>query len=356
MLSSAAQSSLVAKARIQAPTETDASKLQVLAGKLVTPAVGDFFTNVYKPATTTLTPAAVNTFIDARTGSLKELEREAVTAYFLGQASVASSGYLDALAEVGQTAGYTTPPGSSASSSSSSSSGPAPVCGGGLVFDSEGMCVSSETTPFSCPSGYEQKETRCVRIGGTETTDPVCPAGKSYSAEYGGCQSTPIAPTCPGGYEYKDKACVLKAADTATGGTTVTAYGPTAGGGTSRSRQVFGPVFTSAAAPIDGQGAADTSSTNVYPELLGGGASADTTTRIPGVGVTSPSKSWTLMNNGSLPALDSEQSRYFAYSRQPGDLDVIPDPYRVAQSFSQASYSSKTEPVPFLTDFSAFLK
>ena len=37
-------------------------------------------------------------------------------------------------------------------------------------------------------------------------------------------------------------------------------------------------------------------------------------------------------------------------------MDIIPDPYRVAKTFSTSSYSSKTEPVPFLTDFSAFQK
>jgi hypothetical protein len=84
----------------------------------------------------------------------------------------------------------------------------------------------------------------------------------------------------------------------------------------------------------------------------------DTSTRIPGAGITNPSKNWTLTQNGSLPNSTStgsdERSRYFPYSRMPGDMDVIPDPYRVAQTFSASSYASKTEPVPFLTDFSAF--
>jgi hypothetical protein len=37
----------------------------------------------------------------------------------------------------------------------------------------------------------------------------------------------------------------------------------------------------------------------------------------------------------------------------PGDLDLIPNPFK---SFSPASYSPKTEPVPYLNDFSAFKK
>jgi hypothetical protein len=102
----------------------------------------------------------------------------------------------------------------------------------------------------------------------------------------------------------------------------------------------------------------DSSQTNVYPELLGG--MIDTSSRIPGAGIQPPSKNWTLANNGTLPTSSAmgadEMSRYFPYSRTPGDMDVIPDPYRVAQTFSASSYASKTEPVPFLTDFSAFQK
>jgi hypothetical protein len=65
-----------------------------------------------------------------------------------------------------------------------------------------------------------------------------------------------------------------------------------------------------------------------------------------------------MTQDGTLPTSASlgadQMSRYFPYSRTPGDMDVIPDPFRVAQTFSASSYSSKTEPVPFLTDFSAF--
>jgi hypothetical protein len=86
----------------------------------------------------------------------------------------------------------------------------------------------------------------------------------------------------------------------------------------------------------------------------------DTSTRIPGAGIQPPSKNWALSKDGSLPNASAlgadEMSRYFPFSRSPGDMDVIPDPYRVAQTFSTASYSSKTEPTPFLTDFSAFQK
>jgi hypothetical protein len=101
----------------------------------------------------------------------------------------------------------------------------------------------------------------------------------------------------------------------------------------------------------------DSSRTNQYPELLGGGENKPST-RIEGGGIVPPSKSWQLAMSGTLPTDASlgttENSRFLPFSRQPGDMELIPDPYRVSQQFSSASYSFKTEPVPFLTDFSAF--
>ncbi len=133
--------------------------------------------------------------------------------------------------------------------------------------------------------------------------------------------------------------------------------GPTSGNSGNRAKQVFGPVFTATGASTGGP-VGDSSKTNKYPELMGG--MVDSSTRIPGVGVVDPSKNWKLTQDGSLPSADSlgatEASRFFPTSRSPGDMDLIPDPYRVSRNFSTSSYSSKTEPVPFLTDFSAFLK
>ena len=154
-------------------------------------------------------------------------------------------------------------------------------------------------------------------------------------------------------------AATAAAAATTTGGSSTSSYGPNSGSSSSsRNRQVFGPVFTSLGESGAGDGG-DSSRTNNYPQLLGGGVD-ESSTRIPGAGITSPSKNWTLTMNGSLPSGASlgteESSRFFPMSRQPGDMDLIPDPYRLSRNFSTSSYSSKTEPVPFLTDFSAFLR
>lgn len=138
---------------------------------------------------------------------------------------------------------------------------------------------------------------------------------------------------------------------TTTGGTSTSSLGPNSGefaGMGDRRRQVFGPT---AAGRGDGDGVVpmDSSKTNQYPQLLGGGESTPST-RIEGAGIVPPSKNWQLANNGSLPTPESLKSSV------PGDKDLIPDPYRVSQQFSAASYSFKTDPVPFLADFSAFLK
>jgi hypothetical protein len=387
------------------------TKLQAAAGGLVAPAVGEFFTSVFGPATTPITDANVDTFMASRTGELKEVEKQVLKAYFVGQQGIGTAmqggenSYANVLASLGQNVGYlasgsgtgstgassgaaggagssagssgtTTPEGASSSSTTTAASsaasvtsgdweeGPEPVCPGGKILNEANKCVGEVTAAPQCPTGYESyvpsagSLMQCRREGGTETIPPTCPADYSYNATIGQCETTPVDPICPGGYQYRETKCMKRrtAPSTTTGGASTTTRGPTSGGG-GRLRQVFGPVFTERGNAVGGDGG-DSSQTNIYPELLGG--RIDTSSRIPGAGVVPPSKNWTLANNGSLPTSSSlgsdELARYFPFSRMPGDMDVIPDPYRVAKTFSQASYSSKTEPTPFLTDFSAFQK
>jgi hypothetical protein len=115
-------------------------------------------------------------------------------------------------------------------------------------------------------------------------------------------------------------------------------------GGGDRLKQVFGPLFTGI-----GEGGAitdDSSSRNRYPELLGG--------RGNGAPKKNEDEKGAMPTIGGLGGLGS--SRFFPFSRVPGDMEKIPDPYRVSQTFTAANYSFKTDPVPFLTDFSAFFK
>jgi hypothetical protein len=130
-----------------------------------------------------------------------------------------------------------------------------------------------------------------------------------------------------------------------TGSTTTTTGGSASGlGGGDRLKQVFGPLFTGI-----GEGGTitdDSSSRNRYPELLGG--------RGNGVPKKNEDEKGAMPTIGGLGGLGS--SRFFPFSRVPGDMEKIPDPYRVSQTFTAANYSFKTDPVPFLTDFSAFFK
>jgi hypothetical protein len=337
MLRSDYQTILIDKAKQDTPNETDEQKLKETGGQILIPIIEEFYNAVYKPASVPITESAIDTFLDSKPSSdMRMIQKEALTKYFIDQSGVGTSartGYADRLAELGQNAGYLR----------GGSSNPEPVCPTGSVLDSENRCVSSTVVPFTCPEGYDISGTTCVRTGGTETTSPICPNDMTYSIELNACQVENIPPSCPGGYEYTNGSCIPKSATsgTSTGGTSTTSFGPNSGTPTGRNRQVFGPVFTSMGAPINGDGR-DTTKTNIYPELVGGMPS------------TSKGADTTLPNSTSLGS--GANARFFPFSRQPGDMDIIPDPYRLSRSFSQASYSSKTEPVPFLTDFSAFLK
>jgi hypothetical protein len=154
-------------------------------------------------------------------------------------------------------------------------------------------------------------------------------------------------------------ATTTPASQSSTGGSSTSSYGPNSGGASGKGKGIFGPTFNGIGDSNGNVRPIDSSKINQYPELLGGGDSRPST-RIDGAGIVDPSKNWQLAMNGSLPNCTSlgcdENSKYLPYSRQPGDMELIPDPYRVSQQFSSASYSFKTEPTPFLTDFSAFLR
>lgn len=150
-----------------------------------------------------------------------------------------------------------------------------------------------------------------------------------------------------------------------TGGSSTSVYGPTSGGRAGAGSagagkyMVWGPVAKDRAEG-DSVRPMDSTKMNKYPELLGGLGAGGDKTRIDGVGLTEPSSAWSLSLSGMLPDAKSlgadGLSQFLPFSRSPGDMEKIPDPYRVSQTFRTSSYTSKTEPVPFLADFSAFQK
>lgn len=112
--------------------------------------------------------------------------------------------------------------------------------------------------------------------------------------------------------------------------------------GTVSTGRVWGPPFSGLGMPRDLSGAGGDGGGDGYPSLLGPPPKGD--------------KYWSNTMPSSKSLGSDPLSGFLPFSRQPGDMDLIPDPYRVSQSYSPSSYSSKNEPVPFLTDFSAFQK
>ena len=127
-------------------------------------------------------------------------------------------------------------------------------------------------------------------------------------------------------------------------------------GTTSRENILLGPTFTSYGAASER--GPDSSTTNKYPELIGG--LGNLSTRVEGAGITTPSKNWSLVADGSLPSSASlgcdENSKYLPFSRVVTDLEPATNTFKVSKQFEESSYSVKPEPSPFLTDFSAFFR
>lgn len=244
--------------------------------------------------------------------------------------------YEEALQDVGQATGYVTP-----------------TC-------EEGYDMNSDSTACTKPK----------EDGTTETKTPTCPAGTSYSVnsetldvgtsfesyrERGVCEPTGGAPAAAETSASIPATTLPPAAQTgtSTGGSSTSTRGSTATTGTGKG--VWGPAFIGMGGDGTSTGG-DSTKTTQYPTLLGGFAAGGPSTRIEGVGVVPPSTPGLSLPSSASMGSDAN-SGFLPYSRQPGDMDLIPDPYRLSRSYSASNGSSKQrEPVPFLTDFSAFMK
>lgn len=118
---------------------------------------------------------------------------------------------------------------------------------------------------------------------------------------------------------------------------------------------VFGPPFVGV-----GTNGNDTGNIGAVPYPYLYGPKPDVSTMVPGAGIAGPSQASSLADSGVLPNASGTgsdpKSQFFGTSRVPGDKDLVPNPYSMNTSFSPSSSSSKTEPLPYLTDFSAFAK
>lgn len=295
--------------------------------------MGDFHTTFYKPATTPVSTANVDTFLTRRATSgfllaNKADIKELLSSYFVRQpqgaangpllgsgasaadqqaaldaaeraAAVATeSGYADILDELGQDAGYS----SSSDTDSGSGTSPSPTC----------------------PSGYTLSTDKKTCTGTTATdTKP---------------------PTCISGYTYAAGACTL----TSTTGGSSTFLTSNSGG---NKGNIWGPAFVGMGNNA-GPGAV-AGGPRDYPTLLG--PKPKESTMVEGAGIVRPSQHQTLLAGlpGAMGTGSDPSSQYFGSSRVPGDKDLFPNPYI---EFTPSTGSSKTEPIPFLSDFSAFFR
>jgi hypothetical protein len=220
--------------------------------------------------------------------------------------------------------------------------------------------------------------------GYTDLTKPKCPSGYVYHSESGKCKSPSgeVAPANACAQEISTKSwdevseeCKKQAVGGSSTGTTGGSSlipQPNSGGSSLpmgvRKGNIFGPAYTGVG---DNSGDGLGSGIREYPTLLG--PQPKESTMVEGAGISKPSIHKQLSKPGALPSSSStgssEESKFFGASRlpasspgatstSPGDQDMYPGFFGGAGStaYTASSGSSKTDPAPFLSDFSAFLK
>lgn len=269
--------------------------------------------------------------------------------------------YEEALRDVGQTAGYITP-----------------SCETGFTMsEDKSKCEKTnedgtkETKEPTCPSGssYVKRQNRgvCEPTGGGTSGGPGGTTTETSGGPGGTESSTPPAPSSSTDSQTTSVPApattpatttpTSSVTGTTTGGTSGNVFGPTSGGVGKTGKNVWGPVFTGFGEASGQDG--DSTRTNQYPNLLGGMMGKEST-RIPGVGIVTPSQPGFGLDMGVLPSSSSlgtdANARFLPFSRPGADVGFTADPYRLAKGYSTKNYSPENEPVPFLTDFSAFFK
>jgi hypothetical protein len=167
---------------------------------------------------------------------------------------------------------------------------------------------------------------------------PASPGGGAAAQMGGGAPTTPT-PQSPGP------------------GASSSAAAPTTGTGAAQVQgfQLFGPRFTEYGTPLSGLGlnGAGGAEASQFPELLGGREKGGPGAARAAGGAGAAGGTGPMLPPSSSLGTDLG-SMFFPFSRTPGDMDLVPDPFRAMNNFSLASYTPKTDPVPFLPDFSAF--
>ena len=296
------------------PSPTDADNTQYaqkmleyqrkLVDVTISDVMGDFHTSVYQPAKVALKESDVNTFVDtkATAGFLKDNKadiKKLLKAYF-----------------VDQTAG-----------------------------DANAALTEAQKKSAAAATASGYGALRDAANAGTGLTD-------ACKTEIQSKQWADVSSECKG---QGQNGGTSASSGNSTGGSSTTA-GSTSG---PNNGNIWGPAFTGLG---DNAGDGGTGVTKRdYPTLIG--PKPRESTMVEGAGIAPLSQNTTLVTSGALPGASStgsdENSQYFGTSRMPagssrspGDKDLFPNPY---QEFTPSIGSTKTEPVPYLADFSAFL-
>ena len=288
--------------------DLSAYQRKLVDGK-VSDVMGDFHTSVYQPATTPLKASDVDTFLatKATTGFLSANKADIKTllvAYFVTQPAGAAN---------------------------------TPLTAAQIAADE-----------YSASTGYDD----ILKALGQGADDSSPPAGGSGSDSSSSSSSSSGSGSSSGSSSDSSSSSGSSSDSTSSSNTTGGSQTfRTSNSGNSKGN-LWGPAFTGMGNNA-GLGAAGTS--RDYPTLLGPKPVAST--MVEGAGIMNPSQHETIVTSGVLPGAagtgSDPNSQFFGSSRVPGDKDLFPNPY---QEFTPSVGSSKTEPVPYLSDFSAFSK
>jgi len=266
-----------------------------------------------------------------------------------------SSGYAAALAAVGQGVAYQSGTGATGSTGPGGPPGECTTCPDGYTYGGAGMCYGSESTAPTCNPNYpEASDGRCTNAVGLILPKNQCPAGMYLTMGRGEQKCVKQVPvTCSG--------------PVGGGTTTPTGSGPTgptgpAGGATyegtvgtpstsiTNATPVWGPRLPETGAY--GELSTKSNTKPTYPSLMGPNFLAAGTSGSAGA-ASSAGIAFNLPSPGSMGS--DLMSKYLPGSRVPGADDLIPNPYLQARSFSGAS-KTETDPAPFSSDYSRFMK
>ena len=313
-----------------------------------------------------LTPEEIASRASMTTQPISAAQRAANDAAAQNRAN--ASGYAAALAEVGQSVTYQSGTGATGPTGPGGPPGECTTCPDGYTYGGAGMCYGSESTAPTCnPSYPEASNGKCTNTAGLTLPKNQCPAGMYLTAGRGEqkcVKQVPVTCSGPGGGSAGSPPPPGTGTTGTTGGTGAPPppSGPTGSSGpqgasssrTDNATPVWGPQLPESGA----FGVLSTSSNTkpTYPSLMGPNFLAAGTSGSAGAGNSPGMGAGSAFNLPSAGSMGSDaMSKYLPGSRVPGGGDLIPNPYLESRSFSGAA-KTETDPAPFSSDYSRFMK